>query len=115
VECVTDANPLGLRLEGSDRGFPFSHGRNGQGGRAKQFRIFHFHFLYSGFGKGKIVIWTPLKKKKTRILSQHSVNVVRLLFSPDGRFLASSDMNGKLIIWATEVSKKTEWISCNKI
>jgi WD40 repeat protein len=71
----------------------------------EQFFIFHFH--YSGRDKGKIIIWTPLAKEKTRFLSQHSSWVWSLSFSPDGRFLASSDMNGKLIIWLAEVNKKT--------
>jgi WD40 repeat protein len=74
----------------------------------EQFCIFHFHIHYSGRDKGKIIIWTPLEKEKTRFLSQHSSWMDSLSFSPDGRFLASSDMNGKLIIWATEVNKKTD-------
>ncbi len=72
-----------------------------------QFRVFHFHFHCSGLGQEKIVIWTPLAKEKTRILSQHSHWVESLSFSPDGRFLASADYKDKLIIWATEVNKKT--------
>jgi WD40 repeat protein len=56
---------------------------------------------------GKVVIWTPLAKKKTRFLiSQHSRRVESLSFSPDGRFLASSDMHGKLIIWLAEVKQE---------
>ncbi|XP_046634171.1 F-box-like/WD repeat-containing protein TBL1X isoform X2 [Daphnia pulicaria] len=59
--------------------------------------------LACGLNEGRIVIWTPLKKEKTRFLtSQHSDRVDWLSFSPDGRFLASEDMNGKLIIWSTE-------------
>jgi WD40 repeat protein len=74
----------------------------------EQFRIFHLHFLYSGWDEGKIVIWTPLdSKEKTRILiSQHSSWMDSLSFSPDGRFLASTDFNRKLIIWSAEVNKK---------
>jgi WD40 repeat protein len=72
---------------------------------------FHFHFHYSGLFNGKIVIWTPLENEKERILtSQHSHHVRSLSFSPDGRFLASTDDEKKLIIWATEVNKKTERI-----
>ncbi len=111
MDCVADANPLALRLEGMDRGFPFfSRARNGRRGRAEQFRISDFHF--SGLVGGRIVIWTPLEKEKTRIpTSQHSDEISSLSFSPDGRFLASTDASRKLIIWATEVNKKTEWIS----
>ncbi len=70
---------------------------------------FHFFFHFSGLNEGRIVIWTPLAKEKTRILSRHSHRVDWLSFSPDGRFLASEDMNGRLIIWSTEVNKqKTE-------
>jgi WD40 repeat protein len=65
-------------------------------------------FSFSGFGKGKIVIWTPLENEKTRILSQHSSYMAESLsFSPDGQqFLASADWNRKLIIWATEVKQE---------
>ncbi|XP_046634176.1 F-box-like/WD repeat-containing protein TBL1XR1 [Daphnia pulicaria] len=53
--------------------------------------------------EGEIVIWTPLDlKEKTRILSLHSSIVHSMSFSPDGRFLASTDEDWKLIIWATE-------------
>ncbi len=77
----------------------------------KQVRIFYFHFHCSGLVNGKIVVWTPLQKEKTRILSQHSDDLVHSLsFSPDGRFLASADRIGKIIIWATEVNKETERI-----
>jgi hypothetical protein len=31
----------------------------------------------------------------------------QLLFSPDGRFLASTDFEKKLIIWSTEVNRFT--------
>jgi WD40 repeat protein len=99
---------------------PFSPARNGRRGSGTYFIFISFSF--SGFDKGKIVIWTPLdSKEKTRILiSQHSCLGVSLLsFSPDGRFLASADINGKFIIWATEVSRKTErgsdHFGCNKI
>ncbi|XP_046460919.1 uncharacterized protein LOC124207482 isoform X1 [Daphnia pulex] len=61
----------------------------------------NFILATSGLRDGKIVIWTPLAKEKTRILSQHSDRIVSLSFSPDGRFLASED-GEKLIIWATE-------------
>ncbi|XP_046634536.1 uncharacterized protein LOC124313770 [Daphnia pulicaria] len=57
--------------------------------------------LACGFGVGKIVIWTPLAKEKTRILCQHSESVMGLSFSSDARFLCSADIY-KLIIWATE-------------
>jgi WD40 repeat protein len=84
----------------------FSPARNGRRGSGTYFIFISFSF--SGFDKGKIVIWTPLdSKEKTRILiSQHSNRVESLSFSPDGRFLASED-GEKLIIWATEVNKKT--------
>ncbi len=79
-------------------------------------------FSFSGLDEGRIVIWTPLDSKdKTKILfsSQHSDFVVRLSFSPDGRFLASASWDGKLIIWATEVNKTTargsDNFGCNKI
>ena len=105
---VADADPLGI--EGRDFLFPAAEMDEEEG---EQFPIFDFNFHYSGCGEGKIVIWTPLEKKKTRILSQHSnwaVDIYWLSFSPDGRFLASADLDGKLIIWATEVNKKTERI-----
>jgi WD40 repeat protein len=88
-------------------GFPFSRGRKyGQGGR-EAISHFSFHFHYSGMDDGRIVIWTPLAKEKTRILRQHSGWAMSLSFSPDRRFLASAG-HGKLIIWSTEVNKKTE-------
>jgi WD40 repeat protein len=73
------------------------------------FALLIFHF--SGLVDGKIVIWTPLKKEKTRILNKHSDMLHSLSFSPDGRFLASADVSRIfIIIWATEVNKKTERI-----
>ncbi|XP_046460968.1 WD repeat-containing protein 38-like [Daphnia pulex] len=52
--------------------------------------------------QGKIVVWTPLENEKTKILKQHPRSVEWLSFSPDGRFLASTDFDRNLIIWATE-------------
>jgi WD40 repeat protein len=74
--------------------------------KGSNFAFFISFSLYSGLNEG-IVIWTPLAKKKTRILRQHSRFVAPLSFSPDGRFLASAGY-GELIIWSTEVNKKTE-------
>jgi WD40 repeat protein len=75
----------------------------------EQFRIFDFliSFSFSGFGEGKIVIWTRLdSKEKTRILYRHSRWVSALSFSPDGRFLASAGCFGReLIIWSAEVNE----------
>ncbi len=76
--------------------------------KGSNFAFFISFSLYSGFGNGKIIIWTPLAKEKTRILSQHSPSVESLSFSPDGRFLASAGSYEKLIIWSTEVNKKTK-------
>jgi WD40 repeat protein len=119
VDCVADANPLALRLEGSDRGSPFFFPRQKwtrrKGGRSFSHFSFSFHFYYSGFGWGNIVIWTPLAKEETRILSQHSDRVVSLSFSPDGRFLASTDFDRNLIIWSAEVNKKTERIKRQRL
>ena len=63
--------------------------------------------LISGLNDGQIVVWNPLETDETkqkRILpKKHSYLVDSLSFSPDGRFLASSDPKGKIIIWSTEV------------
>ncbi len=65
------------------------------------------YLLISGLKDGSIIIWNPLEKdeeKKKRILPQKHLDPVEsLLFSPDGRFLASVDRKGVLIIWSTEV------------
>jgi WD40 repeat protein len=96
---------------------PFSPARNGRRGSGTY--IIFISFSFSGFGERKIVIWTPLKKEKTKILSQHPGWAISLSFSPNGRFLASADHLGNLIIWATEVNKKTErgsdHFGCNTI
>ncbi len=94
-------------MKESRRDFLFPTAGNMDKEEGQQIRIFHFISLYSGLNEG-IVIWTPLAKEKTRILSQHSRWVQSLSFSPDGRFLASTGRDEKLIIWSTEVNKKTE-------
>lgn len=63
----------------------------------------------SGLSNGSIVIWYPFEQEnQTRNVCQgHSDQMHQLLFSPDGRFLASTDFEKKLIIWSTEVNRFT--------
>jgi WD40 repeat protein len=50
------------------------------------------------------VIWYPFEREnQTRNLIGHSHQIHQLLFSPDGRFLASTDYSKKLMIWSTKV------------
>ncbi len=69
-------------------------------------------FSCSGLEDGSVVIWNPLEEveaNRSRILPQkHSDRVWSLSFSPDGRFLASTDSPGELIIWSTKVRIKWE-------
>ena len=68
--------------------------------------LFSFSFI-SGLRDGSIAIWNPLEtdetKQKRFLPQKHSVVVISLSCSPDGRFLASADRNGEIIIWSTEV------------
>jgi WD40 repeat protein len=60
--------------------------------------------LSSGSLQGSLVIWHPFKREnQTRNLSGHEAQIHQLLFSPDGRFLASTDNLKKLIIRSTKV------------
>ena len=61
--------------------------------------------IASGLQDGSIVVWKPLEEdemKQKRIL-KCSKSVHSLLFSPDGRLLASSNEKGEIIIWSMEV------------
>ena len=78
--------------------------------------------IFSGLNdkNSSIVIWNSLEtneQKKKRFLSQNVPTcgsvAWSLLFSPDGRFLASAFPNNRLIIWSTEVRNKMG-IICNR-
>ena len=54
---------------------------------------------------GSILIWSPLDKDKRPfvLVNEHSEQMHQVSFSPNGRFLASTDYERKLIIWSTKV------------
>ena len=57
----------------------------------------------SGIEDGSIVILN-LKNNTSHVLKGHQDVVWRVLFSPDGKCLASMDLEEKVIIWSTEVT-----------
>lgn len=62
-------------------------------------------FIFAcGTADGDVLIWNPLENdEKLRTLTrQHSKPLVLVVFSPDGRFLASADTNNKIVVWSTE-------------
>ena len=64
----------------------------------------HNFFLNSGVQEGFIVIWYPFEpQNQKRKLEGHSFQIHQLLFSTDGRYLASTDYSKKLIVWSTKV------------
>ncbi|XP_046633485.1 uncharacterized protein LOC124312936 isoform X2 [Daphnia pulicaria] len=61
----------------------------------------NFNFAY-GLSSGSIVVWNPFEEtKKPLILDKHTDCVLLLVFSHDGKFLASTSKN-EIIIWSTE-------------
>ena len=54
---------------------------------------------------GSILIWSPLDKDKRPfvLVNEHSEQMHQVSFSPNGRFLASTDYERKLVIWSTKV------------
>ena len=66
-----------------------------------------FRNFFRGLENGSILIWSPLYKIPEQFPSLffdgHSHELYKVLFSPNGRFLASTDTVGKLVIWSTKV------------
>jgi transducin (beta)-like 1 len=54
---------------------------------------------------GSISIWSPMEKDKRpfTLTGGHSEQLSQVSFSPNGRFLASTDYERKLVIWSTKV------------
>jgi WD40 repeat protein len=54
---------------------------------------------------GSISIWAPLGKKMRPflLLDGHTEQLHQVSFSPNGRYLASTDYDRKLVIWSTKV------------
>ena len=54
---------------------------------------------------GSISIWSPMEKDKRpfTLTGGHSEQLSQVSFSPNGRFLASTDYERKFIIWSTKV------------
>lgn len=63
-------------------------------------------FLFSGLEDGKILIQDIFAQEPMsgRYIDGHSKQVVQVLFSPDGNFLASFEDGKKIVIWSTMVS-----------
>ena len=86
--------------------------------------IWDFVKLTSGLWNGKIAIWEPFGIEKPKFLTHSDftnklpdkpdkpVNLInrlpvnQIMFSPDGRYLASNGYEYEVIIWSTEVIKQ---------
>jgi len=62
---------------------------------------------------GSISIWAPLGKKMRPLLllNGHTEQLHQVSFSPNGRYLASTDYDRKLIIWSTKVKSYQMFLS----
>lgn len=64
--------------------------------------------FFSGLENGSILVWSPTEKmiQPSLFFDGHSQELCQILFSPNGRYLASTDYEGQLVIWSTEVKLK---------
>lgn len=55
--------------------------------------------IISGDWDGKIMVWRIGQEQPDTILSQHEDRILKLRFSPDGRYFASASRDGTTILW----------------
>ena len=65
--------------------------------------------LACGTTAGKILIWDLARDVPPQVVGGHAGLVTSLVFSPDGRTLASSDLHGTVIIWNEGFAEIKRW------